>query len=69
MLQDSHMMSLFTGDSLPAKLIEENPDWIKEIEASKTSITEAKGKSKQVQLPSDGPKRSLRTNKGLHPGY
>jgi len=67
-LQDSHMMS-FTGDSLIAKLIEENLDWIKEIEASKALITVAKGKSKQVQLPSDGPKRSLRINEGLYPGY
>ena len=51
-LQDSHMVSSFTGDSLPARLTEENPDWIKEIKASKASITAVKDKSKQIQLPS-----------------
>jgi len=34
---------------------------------AKTSSAAVKGK-KQVQIPSDGPKRSLRVNKGLHPG-
>jgi len=60
--------SFVLKDSLPDKLTEVYPEWLKEMEScAKTSSAAVKGK-KQVQIPSDGPKRSLRVNKGLHPG-
>ena len=54
--------SFVPKDSLPDKLTEVNPEWLTEMEScAKTSSAAVKGK-KQVQIPSDGPKKSLRVN-------